>query len=185
MRNTNQRGFSLIEVVVAVSVLSVGVSALAQLTVVSGRASVAAAQADIIRNVAREKMEQLRALPFTSEDGMLPVTDFASDLAVTPASGAGGAGLGVWSGDSLLSNVAGYCDFLDGSGRWLAAGPAPPRNAVWVRRWSVQPLGGLADALLLQVVVVPAHIVGTSANAAAARSANAAWLVDIRRRSVR
>ncbi|MBS1819208.1 MAG: prepilin-type N-terminal cleavage/methylation domain-containing protein [Acidobacteria bacterium] len=185
MRCHNQRGFSLIEVLVSVSLLSVGVAAVAQLASLSARASAAAQQADVTRTAAREKLDQLRALTFGTEDGVLPVTDVGADLSVTPAVARGGAGLGVSPGEALLSNVEGYCDFLDATGQWMAGGSRPPRGAVWVRRWSIQAMNGLADTLLLQVVVVPAQVVGMEATEAAARAANAAWLVDIRTRSVR
>lgn len=185
MASNDERGFSIIEVVVSVSLLAVGVSAVAQLAVLSARAGTSAQAADTAQYAAREKLEQLRALTFVSDDGAVTVTDVSSDLSVTPSAAAGGPGLAGGSGDTLLSNVAGFCDFLDGDGRWLSGGTRPPAGAVWVRRWSMQPLPGLADTILLQVVVLPARLVGDPRAVAVARSNNGAWLFDLRARTAR
>ena len=86
--------------------------------------------------------------------------------------------------DTLQSNRAGTCDFLDANGRWLAAGTRPPVGTAWVRRWSVVPLSGVADTIVLQVLVVPVARAG-AASISAARGFNGAWLVDIRTRGTR
>lgn len=180
----SEHGFSLVETLVAVSLLAVGVSALAQVAVAAARASAGAQRADAAQLAARDKLEQLRALTFISEADGMPATDTTSDLSVTPQAATGGSGLAI-SGDTLLSNVAGYCDFLDADGAWLAGGTRPPSRAVWVRRWSIQAIPGLPDSRLLQVVILPAHIVQAASVAAHARTNNGAWLVDIRTRTRR
>jgi prepilin-type N-terminal cleavage/methylation domain-containing protein len=184
MMATGEGGFSLIESVIAVALLAVGVSALAQLVIVSARASASVQHADAVQQAARERMEQLRALAWTSDNGGMPITDATSDLTVTPGTATGGLGLALSPGDTLLSNVAGFCDFLDINGQWITGGPRPPVGAAWVRRWSVVPLSLVADTLLLQVVVVPARLSGASA-AMAARGTNGAWLVAVRTRRSR
>lgn len=184
MARSDQRGFSLIETVVAVSLLAFGVSALAQVAALAGHASVTAQRNDAAQRAAREKLEQLRALAYTADVGGTPVTDVTTDLSVTPQLPAGGSGLSI-TADTLLSNVAGACDFLDADGAWLAGGTRPPSRAVWVRRWSVEPVPGLPDARLLQVVVLPAHVVDAASAVALARANNGAWLFDIRTRATR
>lgn len=184
MSRRGERGFSLIETVVAVSLLAVGVSALAQVAAAAARASLGARRADAAQLAAREKLDQLRALTFTLDADGSASTDTSSDLSVTPQAVSGGTGLAV-SGDTLLSNVTGYCDFLDAEGAWLAGGTSPPPAAVWVRRWSILALAGLPDTRLLQVVILPAHIVGPAGAIAQARANSGAWLVDIRTRTRR
>ena len=184
MTHSGQRGFSLIETVIAVSLLAVGVSALAQVAAAAARASATAHRADAAHLAAREKLEQLRALTFAFDADGTPRTDTTTDLGVTPQSPSGGPGLAI-SGDTLLSNTAGYCDFLDAEGQWLGGGTVAPAGALWVRRWSIQPMPGLPDTRLLQVVVLPAHLVSASSAVALARANHGAWLVDIRARTTR
>ncbi len=55
---------------------------------------------------------------------------------------------------SLSVNSDGYCDFLDGSGRWLAGGATAPEGTIFVRRWSVEPLPtNPHNTIVLQVLV--------------------------------
>jgi hypothetical protein len=51
--------------------------------------------------------------------------------------------------------VSGFVDYLDERGRWVGEGNTPPPEAVFVRRWSIEPAGAAADAVVLQVVVQP------------------------------
>ena len=178
------RGFSLVEAVIAVSVLAFGVSAVAQVVLASARANVASQQAAVVQQAARERMEQLRALAWTSDPSLVPVSDWSSDLTTTPARASGGVGLGVSPADTLLSNIAGYCDFLNARGAWVAGGTQAPPGTAFVRRWSVAPTDALADTLTLQVVVVPASAATGQAAVSAARGVNGAWLTDMRTRRV-
>ena len=141
MTERGERGFSIVEATIAVSLLAIGVAALAQLTIATGRANTASQRSAIAQQAASERMEQLRALAWTSDGGVVPVTDWSSDLATTPAS-TGGVGLAS-APATLATNTPGYCDFLDADGRWLAAGTPHPAGAAWVRRWSVT-AGGFA-----------------------------------------
>jgi prepilin-type N-terminal cleavage/methylation domain-containing protein len=177
-------GFTLIEVMVAISLLATAASALLSLTLVADRANVSARRAGVAQAIAREKMEQLRALAWTS-DGAIPVSDWSSDLTHDPPRDDGGPGLGLSPGDTLSASVNGYADFLDADGRWLGGGTTAPRNSVWLRRWSVQAMPSPADTLLFQVIVVPARTSDSPASLAAARAVNGAWLIGMRTRSAR
>src|SRR3954467_3971670 len=185
MVRRDERGFSLIEAVVAVSLLPTGVSAAAQLALASARANASAQRAGVVQQAAREKLEQLRALAWTSDAGLVPVSDWASELTTTPPQPAGGLGLGISPGDTLSSNVQGYCDFLDANGMWLAGGTRAPAGAAFVRRWSVQTVDSLADTLALNVIVVPVGVRSSAAAVAAARGVNGAWLIGMRTRRAR
>ena len=179
------RGFTLIEVTIAVALLAVGGAGLASLALASGRANQSARQADVAQRAAVERLEQLRALAWTSDGAVVPVTDWSSNLALSMPAGTGGPGLGASPGDTLAESVAGYADFMDADGRWLGGGTTPPADAAWVRRWAVQALSAPQDTLLLQVAVVPARTTGAVTTAASARAVNGAWLVDMRTRRAR
>jgi Tfp pilus assembly protein PilV len=185
MVSHGEGGFSLIEASIAVSVLAVGVAGLAQLALLTGRSSIVSQRATVAQQAARERMEQLRSLAWSS-DGPVPVTDWSSNLTTTPPSSAG-AGLGPATDAVLRTNTAGYCDFIDAAGRWLSAGPTVPRGAAWVRRWSIRTMDTLPDTLLLQVVVVaaPGSASGSDGQLSAARAANGAWLATMHTRRAR
>ena len=55
-------------------------------------------------------------------------------------------------------------DYLDRDGRRVGTGAQPPPGTVFVRRWSVSPVGAPGgDALLLQVLVVATSVRGPAA----------------------
>ena len=182
MPHDAEHGFSLIETVIAVSLLALGVSALAQVVLLAVRASAATERLSVAQQAARERLEQLRGLAWTSDAGTIPISDWTTDLTRTPPA-SGGAGLGVSPESALALNTAGYCDFLDGSGRWLSGATRAPAGAAWTRRWSITSLPGEDDVLVMQVVVVPAHPTGVIASTAAASSG--AWLETMRHRGAR
>lgn len=125
----SSRGFSLVEALVALSIVVVGLSALARLFVMSVRANADARRATFASVLAAQRMEQLRSL---------------------------GPSLSPQSVGSLSENIEGLCDFLDEYGRSLGSGPSPPAGTVYIRRWSIESVpSGPADALQLQVIVIP------------------------------
>lgn len=148
------KGFTLIEVLVALAVLCVaalgGIQLVASATQTTSRAGTLSMSAA----VAASRMEQLRALQFAFDPTGLRLTDLTTDLASDPPA-PGGPGLTPSGAGSLDANVPGYVDFLDVHGRPLGGGTSPPSGAVYVRRWSVEPVGASSDLLLLQVLVRP------------------------------
>ncbi len=147
------RGFSLLEVLVAMSIVAVGVAALAQLSIVAIRATDSAKTTTVAAVLAQQKMEQLRGLTWGIDALGMAVSDTTTDV-VSGGSSADGFGLSASPADALRRNTPGYCDFVDGSGHSLGGGPAPPSGAVYVRRWSVTPLPANPDhTLVLQVLV--------------------------------
>jgi hypothetical protein len=149
-------GFALIEALIATVVLAGGVMTTAYLAAASATVMAASRQNGLVTQLARNKMEHLRALAWTSDAAVVPVTDWSSDVTAAEPAPSGGLGLALSPADSLSTNVAGFCDFLDAQGRWLGTGTTAPRGAAWVRRWSVTALPGVADTLAVSVVVAPA-----------------------------
>jgi hypothetical protein len=82
------------------------------------------------------------------------VSDFSSNIAVTPPTSSGGVGLQASPDYSLFTSVSGYVDYLDAYGSWVGTGATPPANAIYVRRWSIDPLPtNPNNTLVFQVLV--------------------------------
>jgi type II secretory pathway pseudopilin PulG len=162
------RGFSVLETLVATTILAVAVSGLAHLFVLAARANTIAAAMTAVTLAAQQKMEELRGLTFRVDAAGNAVTD--AGLTASPA-------------DALDVDRDGYCDFVDRFGRILAGHPAPPGAAVYVRRWSIEPLADdPGGTLVLQVRVVRAGIRPAAALAVHARMQDEARFVAVRTR---
>ena len=153
-RRASERGSTLLEVLVASSILTAAVLSMAGLVVAVGRASRHAGAISVAAVCADQKLEQLRSLTYGVDAAGAPLTDRTTNLAVDPPRATGGPGLTPSPSSSLYRNTNGYYDLLDSRGRPLDSGAGAPRPA-FVRRWAVAPVVGAAhDALLLQVLVV-------------------------------
>jgi prepilin-type N-terminal cleavage/methylation domain-containing protein len=152
------RGFSLIEVLVASTVMTIAMISLAQLSVLSIRVNQVARSTTVTTVLASQKIEQLQSLTFAFDASGAPVSDATTDTTVAPERSAGGTGLAPSPADALVQDTTGYCDFLDAFGRPLAhaleVGTAPPPATAFVRRWSIDSLPAV-DGLLIQVSVAP------------------------------
>jgi prepilin-type N-terminal cleavage/methylation domain-containing protein len=161
------RGFSLIEVLVASTVMTIALIALAQLSVVSIRVNQIARLTTVTTVLSSQKIEQLQALTWAFDAAGAPVSDTATDTTVAPEQSAGGTGLAPSPVDALAEDTNGYCDFLDAYGRPLAGsvggGTAPPSATAFVRRWSIATLPTV-DGLLIQVSVAPRGTRAASSN---------------------
>ena len=151
----NERGFTLVETMVAISIAAVALTALAQLFVIATEANAGARRATYASILATEKVEQLRSLgPDLSEQ--------RADLSV---------------------DTPGACDFLDEHGRSLGTGSSPPPGTVYIRRWSVERLPSDPEALVLQVGVFPrVSRGGGSPTQSDARPAGGAQIVTVKTR---
>jgi prepilin-type N-terminal cleavage/methylation domain-containing protein len=155
--NSNSHGFSLIEVLVSMGLLTAVSLGVAQLFALSTRANVIAKGATSTTAMAEQKLEQLRGLTwgFDLAGQGLPLSDTTTNLTVTPPTH-DGSGLNPSPSDSLEQNTAGFVDFLDGGGTWVGTGSTPPATAVYIRRWSIQPLPtNPNNTLVIQVLVTP------------------------------
>jgi type II secretory pathway pseudopilin PulG len=147
-------GFSLVEVLLATTLLTVAIASLAQLFVISTKANTSAKLTTFTTVLAQQKMEQLRSLTWGFDSLGLPLTDTSTDITAAIEAPTGGKGLTPSPAGTLGENTDGYCDFLDANGQSLGGGTTPPANAVFIRRWSVEPLPtNPNNTLVLQVLV--------------------------------
>src|SRR5918994_722865 len=133
-RLTGEKGFSLVETLIATTIMTVALAALAQLFALSTRNNQSARSTTFAAVLAQQKMEQLRGLTWGFDTLGLPITDLQSDIANVPATSDEGTGLSPSPGDSLRKNYVGYCDFLDAYGQSLGPGTAPPEGTMYIRR---------------------------------------------------
>jgi prepilin-type N-terminal cleavage/methylation domain-containing protein len=153
------RGFSLVEMLVAVTMMALAAAGLAQALGAASRANRGAHATTVATLLAQQKMEQLRGLLWTVDASGVA----RSDSALVPSpSGA------------LDRNTPGYCDFADANGHALGGGDPQPAGAIYARRWSIDPLPpNPGNTLVVQVTVTAA---GTS------HSTGEAHLVTVRTR---
>ena len=159
---SNEAGFSLAEVLIAMGVMTVGLVSLAQLFALSTRANHSSKTTTFTVMLAQQKMEQLRGLTWGFDTLGLPISDITTDSSVVPhAAGCptsttdgGGTGLSPSPAGTLSNNVSGWVDYLDVNGCLLGGGAAAPSRATYIRRWSVEPLPtNPNNTLVLQVLV--------------------------------
>lgn len=149
------RGFTIIEVLIAMLLIATMALGVAQLFGVAIQTTSGARHQTSTTILAAQKMEQLRGLTwgFDSAGTGLPVSDTTTDLTQDPPT-TGGGGLNPSPTNSLNANTAGYVDFLDVRGQWVGTGATPPPNAMFIRRWNIQPLPtNPNNTLILQVLV--------------------------------
>jgi prepilin-type N-terminal cleavage/methylation domain-containing protein len=154
---SNSRGFTLVEVVIAMGLLTAVSLGVAQLFAASTRANLSARTSTSTTAMAEQKMEQIRSLTwgFDTAGQGLPVSDTTTNLTVYPMT-TNGTGLNPSPTDALESNTTGFFDFLDASGTWLGTGTNTPPTAAYVRRWSITPLPtNPNNTLVIQVLVTP------------------------------
>ena len=155
--NSNSRGFSLIEVVISMGLLTTVALGVARLFAMSTKANLTARGTTSTTMMAAQRLEQLRSLTWGFDlEGMgLPVTDSSTNFAVTPPA-QNGTGLNPSPTTSLDVNTAGFVDFLDQNGAWVGTGTTVPTAAVYIRRWSIQPLPtNPNNTIIIQVLVTP------------------------------
>jgi type II secretory pathway pseudopilin PulG len=153
-RVAGESGFSLIEVLAAAVILMTGLIAVAQMFIVSTNQNMSARRVTTTAVLAQQKIEQLRGLTWGFDDFGLPISDISSDISVTPPTSAGGVGLQPSPGDTLNASMSGYVDYLDAYGAWMGTGASPPNGAVYLRRWSIEPLPtNPNNTLVFQVLV--------------------------------
>lgn len=182
---SSERGFSIIETMIAVGLLTTISLSVAQLFAVAAKRNLDARARTSTAILAVQKMEQLRELTwgFDTSGLGLPLSDTTTDLSADPPS-AGGRGLNPSPLGTLDSNTPGYVDYIGVYGDWVGNGASPPPNTVFIRRWSVEPLPtNPNNTLILQVMVThlrtEARGVGTGPRR---RLPDDSWLVTVKTR---
>lgn len=189
-RSTNRdAGFTIVEVLVALLIIAVAALGVAELFAVSIRSTYGARNQTSTTVLAAQKMEQLRALTWGFDEAGtgLPVSDLTTDLSQEPPTSMGG-GLNPSPPSTLSSSVAGYVDYLDERGQWVGTGAQPPAAAVYIRRWSVEPLPTNPNNTLVFQVLVTTVKQEASASAAAGprqRLVHDALIVSVKTRKAR
>ena len=153
--SSSNAGFSLIEVIISMALLTTVSLGVAQVFAMTTRVNYVARGQTSATTMAEQKIEQIRGLTwgFDLQGQGLPQTDTTTNLAVWPADKTG-SGLNPSPSDSLERNTVGYVDYLDPNGTWVGTGAAPPGNAMYIRRWSIQPLPtNPNNTLVIQVLV--------------------------------
>jgi prepilin-type N-terminal cleavage/methylation domain-containing protein len=121
------RGFSLIEVLVAVAVLTTTLTGVARLVSVAAGANRAARSLTLATLLAQDRMERL----------------MSDRLLATSVSG------------STAWNVPGYHDVVDAAGHAALTSDAPAGMPLFFRRWSTEVVAGDAGLVKLDVLVWP------------------------------
>jgi len=182
-RFSNDRGFSLLEVLVATSILAVALAALAQLFVASVKNNSVARNGTYTAILASQKMEQLRALTWGFDTLGLPTSDTTTDTSVSPEAAAGGTGLAPSPSNTLQTNTDGYVDYLDAYGNSLGGGATVPDGTAYIRRWFIEPLPtNPNNTLVLQVLVTRSRNRGTGDAGSVARAPEEARLITVKTR---
>jgi hypothetical protein len=174
-------GFSLVEALVGMGLLTTAVVMMAQLLGACIRANLASRTTTYAAVLAEQKVEELRALTFGFDADGRPVTDLSSDTSSAPETMDGGVGLSPSPGRTLGENSPGFVDYVGLFGNKLGGGREPPPGTVYTRRWAVEPVPGRADAaVVIQVLVTPHRTRGAADRGSVARLPGEARLVTLK-----
>jgi prepilin-type N-terminal cleavage/methylation domain-containing protein len=132
MRREDERGFSLVEVMIAILILTVGLLSLAQMMLVATNSNALSGRMTASAALAKEQLELLKAAPFYTNPADISVGS------INPMLQVGGA---IDSDQS--AGGQNYFQYYDPDGQPLV--PNGPAGAAYVVRWQVQqvvpPLG--------------------------------------------
>jgi len=180
----NDRGTSLVEVLVAIGISAVAIGPIATLLGAGASSLRLAHETSMAAVLAARKMEQLKGAIWAVDAAGVSFSDTSTDFAAPPPPPpAGGHGLTPSPPSSLSENRAGHVDFLDAAGRWVGAGDTAPPGTAYVRRWSVEPVpDDPGDTLVLQVLVVPRARLARAGHVHSGREPGVVRLVSARTR---
>jgi type II secretory pathway pseudopilin PulG len=178
-----EAGFTLVETLVATTMLAVALTALAELFAISVKNNAVAKNGTFTSVLVSQKMEQLRSLTYGFDVLGLPVTDTTTDTSVSPETPTGGTGLAPSPTNTLRESTDGYVDYLDANGVMLGGGTVIPNNTAYIRRWFVEPLPtNPNNTLVLQVLVTRSRNRGAADIGSVARGPEEARLITVKTR---
>lgn len=183
---SHEVGFSLVEVLIAIGLLTTVTLGVAQLFAVAVSSNLTARAQTSTAILAAQKLEQLRSLRWSFEtqpERRLPVSDTTTNLSTDPPTTTG-RGLSAAPLGALDVNTPGYVDFLDANGQWVGTGARPAPGTVYIRRWSVRPLPtNPNDTVILQVLVTTNRTESRLTGAGPRpRAGDDTWLVTVKTR---
>lgn len=168
---------------VATGLLAASLVALAQLFGLATRSNIAARSTTYAAVLAQQKVEELRALTWGFDMQGLPVSDTTTNTAVSPEQTNGGTGLSPSPSSALRENTAGWVDYVDQFGNKLGGGANPPKDALYTRRWSIEPLPtNPNNTLIIQVLVTRNFSRGAANEGSVARLPEEARLITVKTR---
>lgn len=134
-RFQSEGGFTLIEVMVAIVILTVGLLSLAQMMVLATNSNTLSGRMTSASALAKEQLERLKAAPFFTDP-----TSFTRNPALA-------------DGGDIDSTVAGYVQYYDVDGL-----PTTADNALYEVRWEIQtvPSGLPLQMVRIRVRCLPA-----------------------------
>ena len=184
--SSSNAGFSLVETMVAVTLMAGAIATLAQLFALSTRTNVSSHYTTYAAVLAEQKLEELRGLSWGFDTQGLPVSDTATDTTVSPEKPSGGTGLKPSPTAALQQDTAGYVDYVDAFGTKVqqgAGGNQTSSSVVYTRRWSITPLPtNPNNTLVIQVLVTRNKNRGQANQGNVARMPEEARMIAVRTR---
>lgn len=178
------RGFSILETLMATTLMVVAVASLGQLFALSTQRNTSSKNTTFAAVLAQQKMEQLRSLRWGFDTLGLPTSDTTTDTTVVPETAAGGTGLSPSPTNTLQQNTLGYVDYLDARGRTLGGTTTvAPATAVYIRRWMIEPLPtNPNNTIVIQVLVTRHRNRGTADTGSVVRLPDEARMISVKTR---
>ena len=134
-------GFSFIEAILAVALVTAALGSLVQLFVLATGANQRAKRTSMVSLLASQKVEELRSFSWSYDEEGVAVMD--PRLVVSAA-------------DALERDIETHCEYLAADGELVGIPPGRPGDTAYIRRWSVSLLPADSNALVLQVRVISA-----------------------------
>jgi hypothetical protein len=182
-RFSSEGGFSLLEVMIASGILATALIALGQLFAVALLANTSSRSTTYASVLAEQKMEELRALTWGFDSSGLPITDTSTDTASAEDNAVGGTGLTPSPETALRQNTVGYVDHVDMFGNKVGRAATPPGDAIYTRRWSIEPLPtNPNNTIIIQVLVTRHRTRGDANTGAVLRLPEEARLITVKTR---